>query len=1221
MAFKDQHSQLARYQEIDDQLFVSQEHEQQEHTRKKASPLVIVTFISIIVIGLITVLSKYSASSLIEVNGSGGDEDRSMFDAGGRFVMRNFDEQKPMSSFLPGLGGIWGVPMWAFYVNRGQGITAFGVDNKDGAIAKYNSAEKAYQQTAFTGFRTFLKGHIGDSTWNHMPFFPKMGPECAAQRDMSIGMNEMEINEIEPSKSIQTNILYFTVPEEEFPALVRKVTITNMDKQNELSLEILDGLTKLEPSGIPNGNLDSMGRTMEAWMNVYNMDDSDTTQPFFHVSQGTADAAQVQVVTQGHFSLAFLEGVYDADGSVVELSMPDDYLDVTDSTHELLPFIVDPTVVFGTDTNLVNPSGFFRADTEDFNKFMHQSQGKTSRTPCAYAGAKVTVPPGGSVVLTSIYGHAETISEFLNDHAPKLRKVGYVRAKRKVATELVESITSRVATNTSSSLFNQYVQQNFLDNVLRGGLPVKLGGDDYKAKALTSEAANRPKIYHVFSRIHGDLERDYNFFNIDTTYFSQGPGNFRDVNQNRRNDVIYSPIVGDFNVRMFLTFVQTDGFNPLTVASTLFSIPASSIDLVYAKLGIREVDKTKWAAMVQRGFRIGQLLKDMKNSGITFSVDRNEFVDIIMSVAVQTAAGQYAQNGFWTDHWTYTLDLVNSFLYIFPDKETEMMYDSEPIPFYMSPAIVNPRDRRYALVDDPHRPGEKTVRVYAAVTAWGELGFPSARIVAMNQIFKDPNFISSKDGAGGVWQRCTSGTVFTVTPITKLAMLAILKFSTLDPLGMGVEMEGGKPGWNDAMNGLPGIIGSEMSETYEMLQIIRYIQKSITRNNREINFPVEFSEFMGKMVDSLDKIDGLYGDEQAEFDHWDRSNHAREKYRSKMIGDVKCETVTWTVDSFSDFLHTIERKTVDGINRALVTNHGLPPTYFFYEAVNYTVTPIPEKDWIRIGDGPPLQKEIVRVKRFKLNSLPLFLEGPTRHLKTLKDADAIQKVYTKVKQSDLYDTALKMFKISGSLVTMRQEIGRMMAFSPGWLENESVWLHMSYKFYLELLRGKLYDAFFLEIATGLVPFMNNDRFGRSPLEAASFIVSSAFPDPKIHGAGFLARLSGSTAEFMSMWTIMTQGHEPFVIDPSSGKVNLHLKPVLARWMFAKDGTLSFTFLGEIKVTYHNPHLLDTWNLSPIGYKIVTSKGEVEKIDGEFTGHEMALLIRELKVESMEVFLG
>ena len=34
-------------------------------------------------------------------------------------------------------------------VNRGQGISAFGIKNKDGGIAKFNTAEKAYQQTPF----------------------------------------------------------------------------------------------------------------------------------------------------------------------------------------------------------------------------------------------------------------------------------------------------------------------------------------------------------------------------------------------------------------------------------------------------------------------------------------------------------------------------------------------------------------------------------------------------------------------------------------------------------------------------------------------------------------------------------------------------------------------------------------------------------------------------------------------------------------------------------------------------------------------------------------------------------------------------------------------------------------------------------------------------------------------------------------------------------------
>ena len=731
------------------------------------------------------------------------------------------------------------------------------------------------------------------------------------------------------------------------------------------------------------------------------------------------------------------EGIYSADGEEVSDPNSDDYLDTPNELHELLPFLVDPTVIFGTDTTLVNPSGFFSKEAPSLRDLMKAPQGTTSRTPCAYAGASVELPPGGKVVLTSVYGHAQSLSEYIDEYAPKLRRVGYVREKRAAASALVAEITSRVITNTSSSIFNQYVQQNFLDNVLRGGLPVRLGGSNDNAKALTSEGSTRPKIYHVFSRIHGDLERDYNNFNIDTTYFSQGPGNFRDVNQNRRNDVIYSPEVGDFNVRMFLTFIQTDGFNPLTVASTLFSMTKDSVDRVFPRLGMHKDDQQRFTALVTRGFRIGQLLKDMKAAGITVSIDRNDFVETIMVASTQTTAGQYAQNGFWTDHWTYTLDLINSFLYIFPDKEVQMMYDADPIPFFMSPAIVKPRDERYVLVNDPQRPGQKTVRVYSAVSAWGELNFPAKRMAAMNRIYVHPSYVVGQDGAASVWQRCVGGEVFKVAPITKLAMLAILKFSTMDPLGMGVEMEGGKPGWNDAMNGLPGIIGSEMSETYEMLQIVRYLQGSLSRSRRDISFPVEFSEFMGLLAESLELMEGKFGHKSAEFKHWSRSNDARERYRREMIGDVKCEYEVWSAKKVLRFLDAIELKTTHGISRALATNNGLPPTYFYYECTDYSVVPVENINTSRpaaatgLSNSPSLQKEVVRANSFELNTLPLFLEGPTRHMKTIHDVDSLQRMYLKVKESDIYDTNLKMFKISGSLVKMRQEIGRMMAFSPG----------------------------------------------------------------------------------------------------------------------------------------------------------------------------------------------
>jgi hypothetical protein len=46
----------------------------------------------------------------------------------------------------------------AFYVNRGQGIAAFGTENKEHPLMEFSSANKAYQETPYVGFRTFLKG-------------------------------------------------------------------------------------------------------------------------------------------------------------------------------------------------------------------------------------------------------------------------------------------------------------------------------------------------------------------------------------------------------------------------------------------------------------------------------------------------------------------------------------------------------------------------------------------------------------------------------------------------------------------------------------------------------------------------------------------------------------------------------------------------------------------------------------------------------------------------------------------------------------------------------------------------------------------------------------------------------------------------------------------------------------------------------------------------------
>lgn len=341
--------------------------------------------------------------------------------------------------------------------------------------------------------------------------------------------------------------------------------------------------------------------------------------PMHMTSQGTADTAAVQVIKDGHFSLAFVEDdseVLLPDGGSNKDPDDDDdededddkasrkkrhakgnVLKVEQGPNTRLPFIVDPNIVFGTDTVLAYPSRFFGAKGLSVEALLAEEQGTSSRTPCAYSGHRFTLRKGKNISIVSMYGHAATLDVFTEQYSPKLLTKGYVAKKRAVASALVKDITARVATKTSSALFDSYIQQNFLDNVLRGGLPLQLGGDDAtdvdKCAVQQSNSLPRPKIYHVYSRIHGDLERDYNSFNIDTTFFSQGPGNFRDVSQNRRSDVVHTPRVGDFDVRMFLSLVQADGYNPLTVASTLFRVPKNEVDQLVGLLKISKLHGQK----------------------------------------------------------------------------------------------------------------------------------------------------------------------------------------------------------------------------------------------------------------------------------------------------------------------------------------------------------------------------------------------------------------------------------------------------------------------------------------------------------------------------------------------------------------------------------------------------------------------------------------------------
>ena len=88
------------------------------------------------------------------------------------------------------------------------------------------------------------------------------------------------------------------------------------------------------------------------------------------------------------------------------------------------------------------------------------------------------------------------------EYSPKIRKRGYVKGKRAGASQLVNDITSRVKTDTNSAILNKYIEQNFLDNVLRGGLSLQLGGEviSLPNKKMTHPPSKFQNIWQTYGK-------------------------------------------------------------------------------------------------------------------------------------------------------------------------------------------------------------------------------------------------------------------------------------------------------------------------------------------------------------------------------------------------------------------------------------------------------------------------------------------------------------------------------------------------------------------------------------------------------------------------------------------------------------------------------------------------------------------------------------------------
>ena len=460
-----------------------------------------------------------------------------------------------------------------------------------------------------------------------------------------------------------------------------------------------------------------------------------------------------------------------------------------------------------------------------------------------------------------------------------------------------------------------------------------------------------------------------------------------------------------------------------------------------------------------------------------------------------------------------------------------------------------------------------------------------------------------------------AGDVVVTTLLGKILTLVVNKLACLDPYCVGIEMEADRPGWCDALNGLPGLLGSAVNETIELKRLVDFVLRHLVGVEGKLSLPCELAQFQTG-------LESLFDDEKlTAHDFWQESHALKENYREQVFMGFAGALSEQSLETLRQFLENVSRFLGLAIDRAR-TDKGIV-TYFTYEADEYKES---------------MDKAEVEVTRFTQSRLPLFLEGFV-HAMRIAPPEEARKLYQSVCASELYDKKLGMFKVNEPLGENALDLGRIGIFYHGWLENGSVFLHMHYKFVLEMARRGMIHEFYQQIEKLLVAFHDPNQYRRNPIENSSFLVSSGFTvDPREHGRGCVARLSGATVEFLHLWTYLLLGPSPFLFE--HGRLLFRPQPSLTQAFFSTEERLvhpfgeaseilprdsvACAFLGNTLLVYLNPQKLDTFGIEavmPVRYQLYGRDGLVRTVEGACLEQDDAKALREGKFRRVDVELA
>jgi hypothetical protein len=644
-------------------------------------------------------------------------------------------------------------------------------------------------------------------------------------------------------------------------------------------------------------------------------------------------------------------------------------------------------------------------------------------------------------------------------------------------------------------------------------------------------------------------------------------------------DLFFDPALDTKNICYFFNLIQPDGYNPCSLRNSRFVVdfPKTVAHHFSRFPGLEQ--------LLCREFKYAELWQVLEQS----TENSEQIIKEILAKAQEVEDAEF-DRGYWSDHWTYLVDLLISYAAIFPDR-LPGLFQEKTYTFFDSTHFVVLRSKKYVVTP-------KGVRQYGAVQGSPEKeSLINARTHRRHQV-------RSQGGHGDI--------VYT-TLLGKILTLVANKLSTLDPFGVGIEMEADRPGWCDALNGLPGIFGSSVNETIELKRLVNFTLNALADVDGLFSLPTELADFISGLDTLLNRSNltpELF---------WQECGAQKEAYREKVFMGFDGAERVLSVAAVQSFLATVTVYLDAAIDKAR-TPEGIV-TYFSYEAEEYQ----------EIDGGRAV------VTRFQQKPLPLFLEGFVHALR-IAEPEEVRRLYIAARNSELFDKKLGMYRVNEPLGENALELGRIGVFNYGWLENGSIFLHMHYKFVLEMVRAGLIDEFYEQIEQLLVAFRDPAEYRRNPVENSSFLVSSGFAtDPRQHGRGCVARLSGATVEFLHLWTHLFFGANPFAFE--EGTLFFKPAPVLSKTFFSTsertvnpfgfdeilpENSVACAVLGATLLVYINSTRQDTFGdaaVRPCRYLLYRRDGVMQTVEDLHLEGPVAEELRLGQFRRVDVVLG